>query len=427
MTSMVRAADFHRNHNSMTRNYLRASCALAAALLATPADGRHQLLVSGFTSNRINVYSGESGEFVRTWIALPGPQAIVADPDSGDLFVAVEGAHRVERRDGVTGNLVGPFVWDDPATPGDDTGGLRNPTGLAFGPGGDLFVASFETDAVLRYDGSTGAFRGVFVAPGSGGLDGPDTGIVFGPDGDFYVPSFWNHRILRFDGATGAFSGEFVPPGLGGLSHPRTILFRGDGLATVSSEGSHQVLRYDASSGAFVDEFVPAFSGGLFAPSGMSFGPDDGHLYVTSTSTDKVLRFDGASGAPLGDFVAARSGGLDAPTFLAFVPELRVRIDDPDPGVAGVLNALTVRGARPGGLVVFGAGRIAGAVGLSGCPGVVLGVLDIRRAGHATADAGGVATLSRRVPGRLAGATLLLQAVEPATCRASVVLEARFP
>ena len=38
-------------------------------------------------------------------------------------------------------------------------GGLNGPLGLAFGPGGDLFVASSNTEQVLRYDGTTVRFK----------------------------------------------------------------------------------------------------------------------------------------------------------------------------------------------------------------------------------------------------------------------------
>jgi hypothetical protein len=34
---------------------------------------------------------------------------------------------------------------------------------LVFGPGGDLLVSSFDTDRILRFDGQTGASKGVFA------------------------------------------------------------------------------------------------------------------------------------------------------------------------------------------------------------------------------------------------------------------------
>ena len=42
---------------------------------------------------------------------------------------------------------------------------------MTFGPDGSLYVASYNNDQILRYDGSTGE---VFVAAGSGGLVEPE-------------------------------------------------------------------------------------------------------------------------------------------------------------------------------------------------------------------------------------------------------------
>jgi hypothetical protein len=61
---------------------------------------------------------------------------------------------------------------------------LANAWGLLFGPSGDLFVSSAAlsnpglkatpgTSQVLRYDGTSGAFKSVFVSSGSGGLKLP--------------------------------------------------------------------------------------------------------------------------------------------------------------------------------------------------------------------------------------------------------------
>jgi hypothetical protein len=100
---------------------------------------------------------------------IPGAQSIQYGPD-GNLYVAAEKIDRVLRFDGQTGVPLGALVADDPATPIDETGGLDAPTAALFGPDGDLYVASFDGDSVLRYDGVTGSFVGVFVTQGSGGL-----------------------------------------------------------------------------------------------------------------------------------------------------------------------------------------------------------------------------------------------------------------
>src|SRR3990170_1183036 len=87
-----------------------------------------------------------------------------------------------------------------------------------------LFVTSFNSNEVLRYDGTTGAFIDAFVTAGSGGLDVP-VGLVFGPDGNLYVSSGSTNEVLRYDGTTGAFIDAFVTAGSGGLDLPSFLIF----------------------------------------------------------------------------------------------------------------------------------------------------------------------------------------------------------
>ena len=182
----------------------------------------------------------------------------------------------------------------------------------------ELFVSSVDTDEVLRYDGTTGAFLDEFVTAGSGGVFKPYD-LVFGPDGHLYVSGGQN-RILRYDGTTGAFLDEFVPVLSGGLTDPRGLVFGPDGHLYVTNKATDQVLRYDGTTGAFLDVFVAAASGGLVLPLDVEFGPD-GNLYLSSESASDVTRWDGTTGAIMDIFVAGGSGGLDNPTVLAFGPD----------------------------------------------------------------------------------------------------------
>ena len=95
------------------------------------------------------------------------------------------------------------------------------PEGFTWGNDGRLYVGSGRTDEVLRYDGTTGAFMDVFVAAGSGGLDGP-VAVDFGPDGHLYVSSEKTDEVLRYDGATGV-PHRRLRRGSGGRS-PRPVL-----------------------------------------------------------------------------------------------------------------------------------------------------------------------------------------------------------
>jgi hypothetical protein len=123
----------------------------------------------------------------------------------------------------------------------------------------DLLVSSQGTDQVLRYNAPTGAFIDAFVSAGSGGLVRP-TGLTFGPDGNLYVGSDGTEQVLRYAGTTGAFIDVFVEEGTGGLKAPG-LTFGPDGNLYVSSAETDQVLRYEGSTGAFIDIFASAVAG----------------------------------------------------------------------------------------------------------------------------------------------------------------------
>jgi hypothetical protein len=75
---------------------------------------------------------------------------------------------------------------------------------------------SGNSNAVARFHGQTGAYLGNFVAPGSGGLSLP-IDLAFGPNGDLFVASFNNNKVARFNGSTGAYLSDFVASGAGAL------------------------------------------------------------------------------------------------------------------------------------------------------------------------------------------------------------------
>lgn len=268
-----------------------------------------RILVSGFDSDAVHRYRARDGA-PRGSSAVSGAQSIVRGPD-GLLYVCAEKTDRVVRHDPATLARVDTFVEDDPLTPGDENGPLDGPTSATFGPDGALYVASFETDQILRFDGLTGAYLGVFVAAGLGGLNGPDAGTKFGSDGLLYVPSFWNDRVMRYD-ALGGFVDQFVSFREGNVRQPRDLVEH-EGDWYVASSLNHRIVRFDAQ-GNFVSTFAS-----VSRPYSLAFNQHDDNLYVVSLGADAVQVFDGEDGSFLDELISSGSAGLDGAVYLFFL------------------------------------------------------------------------------------------------------------
>jgi hypothetical protein len=152
---------------------------------------------------------------------------------SANLFFDNDKANNAVVFDEKTGQYLGIFIPPD-------LEGVAKPEDLLFGPDGDIYISigdTAENSAILRYDGTNGAYKGIFAS--GNGLIRP-YGLAFGPDGNLYVSSFKSDRILRFDGKTGQFIDEFAvsngsPNGLNG---PKELIFAEDGTLYVNTQGT---------------------------------------------------------------------------------------------------------------------------------------------------------------------------------------------
>ncbi len=228
--------------------------------------------------------------------------------DGQRLLIASSLENEVVEHDAVSGALLRTF--------GAVCGFI--PVDVAYGPDGRIYVACQGDDGISRINQFTGQSLGSFVLGGSGGLFSPRS-LAFGPDGHLYVSSATG-EILKYNGATGAFLGVFVDAtgNGGGPVDPYGLVFHG-GKLYVASYFPSEVKAFNATTGAFVSTFVASGAGGLSGPTSLDFGPG-GDLYVTSQSNDTIRRYAGATGTFVSAFVGAGSGGLDGPFDLAFRP-----------------------------------------------------------------------------------------------------------
>jgi len=292
---------------------IKVTSLLALAGLCAQAQGQPEFLVSDFSGNRVVRFKYPSGKafdhFVGQGISPLDDAGYMAIGPDQKLYVSSYSTHSILRYDGVTGEFLGEFV-----TPGD---GLGRPGQFAWGPDGHLYVCSWDNSSVLMYNGQSGVFKKIFISKGKGGLDGA-WGLVFEDDGNLLVASSENDKVLRFDSG-GNFVKE-IPVAHTGLNQPRRLIRDSAGTVYVTGLSSDSVIAIDAQDSARV--FVSGGLGGLDQPSGMAFDPD-GNLLVCSMGGDgTVLKYDGSFGQYLGYIIVGTDGGMSGnPSDILFLPQ----------------------------------------------------------------------------------------------------------
>jgi DNA-binding beta-propeller fold protein YncE len=193
---------------------------------------------------------------------------------------------------------------------------------MVFGPDGNFYVAQAykKESAILQFSGTletgscTRSIVGTYVAPSSSaGLLHPYQ-PVFGPDGNLYVSSQDSNVVTAFYGPKSAKSGQAMPDAAslpsGGTFYPGTF-----------------VPAFSASAGIPPNTSVPVGQGGLtfvttngstHSVRGLVFD-SSGNLYVADEGNNRVSVFD-----PTGNFLGAITQSADQsisePVALCFNP-----------------------------------------------------------------------------------------------------------
>ena len=226
-------------------------------------DERH-LYVASFTNDHILRVHADTGELLGIFgndEEMDCPEGIALGPD-GTLYVVSFLLPYVVRYQPKTGRFLGQFAPppSGAATPrrgpleGYPRGApldevMRGAEDLAFDWAGDLHVTAYHSSAVFKYNGSSGALVSTYA---KGVVRGP-VGITCGPDGDIYVASYRDNQVLRF-----APSGQFVGVAAGAtsqrrqgkraISGPAGIAFADDGTFFVTSHVAGSLTRFNATS-----------------------------------------------------------------------------------------------------------------------------------------------------------------------------------
>ena len=245
----------------------------AALLLAGPwlstAEADIYVSVANTAGDDVVSFSAITGAS-KLDIPTGGLTSGVAFGPDGNLYVVETIQGTVLRFNPVSGALIGTFVSAG--------SGLGTPEGITFGPDGNLYVADISA-GVLQFNGTSGAFMAKLPGGPGPGLGGA-WDVKFGPDGNIYVSDSGSAAVLKYNGSTLAYIGIFAGPLPGpGLVSPLGIAFGLNGnlyalwyIYQSDYEGP-ALFEFNGSTGSQIA--VLAYTWANF----LAFGPD-GRIYV---------------------------------------------------------------------------------------------------------------------------------------------------
>ncbi|MDB5100460.1 MAG: SMP-30/Gluconolaconase/LRE domain protein [Cyanobacteria bacterium RYN_339] len=276
------------------------------------------------------------------WEALKGPWGLAAGPD-GTLYVGEPWANQIlVKRPGqpaatlAAGNrsMGARAMTLDP---------LGRPRELALGPDGALYATSYIQAAVMRIAAGgeprllAGGWWGRRDGVGEGAHFHQPSGLAFGPSGDLFVADAVNDRIRRIDpnGVVTTFAGgrKGLADGQGTAArfdHPQGLAFGPAGELYVA-DGNNDCIRKIAPDGVvttLAGQAGPGLHDGRYAearfrgPTSVAVGPG-GDVYVVESGPGRLRKL-----SPAGVVTTLVDKGLEGPVGVAALPDGRIYVAD---------------------------------------------------------------------------------------------------
>ncbi len=256
-------------------------------------------------ANSIAQFDGATGAYLGILASgspIVSPSDLLALPDGSLLATMSGGQNSIEKFNPQNGSYAGNFAPSG-------SGGLDVPASSLISPDGYVYVASFSSNSVIRYDAGSGSSLGAFV-DAADGVSGP-LGIALDTSGNLYVANWGNSKILVISGRSGTLFGVSVTANVmatlsssGLLNHPYGLVFDLQDNLYIANEYANNILVLPNSSGTLFGVSVTVNTMAVLSSSSLLSSPRDlafdakNNLHITSGN--KILVLPSSSGTLFG-------------------------------------------------------------------------------------------------------------------------------
>ncbi len=257
------------------------------------------LLIPESTNKRVMSFDPVTGNLIDANF-IPADDVHLTTPieailsAGGDSILVSDQIDDVVQEYALDGTYIGVFA---PAG-GVNTAILDNIRGIALRANGNLLVSvggGTNQDAIAQFD-PAGVSLGNFVANGAGGLNSPFDVLV---SGELLVPGIDSDAVHRFDATTGASIATLAAIN----NFPEQVALAGNGNVLVANFGGTQEGVVElTSAGALVGVYNPAATGG--GNRGVYELPNGNILTTSGTGVHEIDR--------LGNLVQTKISGISA-------------------------------------------------------------------------------------------------------------------
>lgn len=217
--------------------------------------------------------------------ALVGAVVLGAQASAGAMVVGDYLGNRCVRVDDRTGAVLGVAAQG---------GGLNRPLGFAYGPDGYLYVSSYATNSIKRFD-TTGTFVDDYA------LTQKPHGLTF-YDGDIIVSNHNTGRVSRI--GLMAWQSAVNPARM----YHSVVVKEQRVFVSFASNSGGGIEEFDPATGQSLGDFVLPIPG-MRDVQGFGWSAEN-KLYVASSNQRQLLVFDGVSGQSLGTMPIAGTDPL---------------------------------------------------------------------------------------------------------------------